>query len=68
MGSKKSKTEKYFYFLKQKNHDSIFLQETHSRFNDEKFGNVSGKVIFFFCISKIIVKELRCFRKTLIKN
>ena len=45
---KNPKRKSIFYFLKQKNYDIIFLQETHSCFNDEKLWQYEwgGKLFF----------------------
>ena len=45
---KNPKRKSIFYFLKQKNYDIIFLQETYSCFNDEKRWQYEwkGKLVF----------------------
>ena len=45
---KNPKQKSIFYFLKQKNYDIIFLQETRSCFNDEKLCQCEwgGKLFF----------------------
>ena len=47
-GKTQPKRKSIFYFLKQKNYDIIFLQETHSCFNDEKLWQYEwgGKLFF----------------------
>ena len=45
---KTQKRKSIFYFLKQRNYDIIFLQETHSCYNDEKLWQYEwgGKLFF----------------------
>ena len=45
---KNPKRKNIFYFLKQKNYDIIFLQETHSCFDDENLWQYEWGSKFFF--------------------
>ena len=62
---KNPKRKSICYFLKQKNYDIIFFQETLSYFNDEKFWQCEwgGKFFFFHGENNskgiaVIVKQL----------
>jgi len=70
------KRKSLFYFLKQKNHDVILLQETHSCIIDEKLWKCEwrGKIIYAHGASNskgvavLIKKSLKCDVRLLKSN
>ena len=64
---KTPKRKSSFYFLKQKNHDILFLQETRSCFNDGKLWQYKWGVKLFFSHGENISKGVAILIKQSLK-